>query len=396
MTVKEVILHIKKLQGCLVSAGRLCFLDLLLNETMSEKLERSRKGFIYIDFSLRMESLLIKSLGQKKKTVKWDEHIFTITKEIIETCNVELCENLQWYLESKAHDTIHYLIGKAKNDILLVPVAEVLNELKDVVKNNSVKAFTIDKIDITGSSAVERVFFGPAKIKEDKIFDTSYNDVGYTLPENGNTLEEIVPSCWSVAQGELRACELCALSVIEYDNLPLQFYWDFSKQSWDEARHALIYLNLSLSFFDTVITMIEKTHPLYKIIKSFKENKSGLPLPKDRNTWDAIINAELEERIILLNILTEGPAVARLTHKIKKEICTRYPQIKRVLEYDKADEMFHARIGNYWLKYLIPNLKSRKQKIEDAKLMKGFLLLTSIVEYSKGNMNELARELVND
>lgn len=396
MTIKEVTFHVKNLQGCFVTAGRLCFLDLLLKDTIIQKLDCSRKGLLYIDSSIKLENLLTKSLGQKKKFIKWDEHVRTTTEEIIETGNIDLCSHLLSQLESKAYFTIDDLIHKTGNDVLLSPVTEVLNDLKDIFKNKPVKEGNIEKIDIRGSSIVERVFFGPSKIKEDKIFDTSYDGVGYTLPENGNTLEEIVPSCWSVAQGELRACELCALSVLEYDNLPLQFYWDFSKQSWDEARHALIYLNLSLSFFDTIISVLNESNPLYKIIKSFKENKKGLPLPKDRNTWDAILNADLEERIILLNILTEGPAVARLTQKIKKDICTHYPEIKRVLEYDKADEMFHARIGNQWLKYLIPNLAKRKQKIEDAKLMKGFLLLTSIVEYSNGNIDELARELVKD
>ena len=53
--------------------------------------------------------------------------------------------------------------------------------------------------------------------------------------ETGDLLEDIMPSFWSVAHSEMLAAELCALSIIEYDHLPLKFYLDLAKQSWDEA-----------------------------------------------------------------------------------------------------------------------------------------------------------------
>ena len=395
MTVKDVTLHLKSLNSYLLSLGRLYFLKLLLEDSIDQKLRNSQKGFFYIDYSIKLESILIKSLNQKKKTIKWDDNIKSVIQDIISNKNLELLKSLESKLEIKSNSIVHFLISKIENDVLLNPLWGILNDLRLLLEDKSFEDIVSTDIDTLGSSNVERVFFGPSEIKLDKVFDTSYDNLDYTLPENGNTLEEIVPSCWSVSQGELRACELCALSIIEYDNLPLQFYWDFSKQSWDEARHSRIYLNLSLSFFEELKMTLDHDNPLYLIIKSFLENQRGLPLPKDRNTYDAILNAELDERIILLNVLTEGPAVGRLTQKIKKEICVRYPQIKRVLEFDKVDEMFHARIGNYWLKYLIPNIKKRKQRIEDAKLLKGFLLLTSIVEYSGGRIEELAEELAN-
>jgi hypothetical protein len=300
--------------------------------------------------------------------------------------------DLESDFEIKAHQLSHFIMERIKNDILLVPLTGLLNELKAIGEPLSSGYRDIKSLDTMGSGKAERVFFGPSQVILDDVFDTSYDMLDYTLPENGNTLKEIVPSCWSVAQGELRACELCALSIIEYDNLPILFYWDFSKQSWDEARHSRIYLDLALSFFDELRESLEFQDPLYRIICAYQDNNARLPLPKDRNTYEAILNSDLEERIILLNILTEAPAVGRLTQKIKKDICVSYPQIRRVLEFDKVDEMFHAKIGNYWLTYLIDDHKERKQRIEDAKLLKGFLLLTSFSEYSNTDIEDLAME----
>ncbi len=395
MTVKETTSCLSALNSYVLLLGRLYFLRLLLEESLQQKLINSQKGFSFIDCSLKLESLLTKSFNQKKRTFKWDDKIKNIIEDICKNNNIEILNSLESQLEIKSNSIVQFLISKSENDFLLIPLNGILNDLRMLLENRPFENYVSTDIDTLGSKNVERVIFGPPEIKLDKVFDPTYENLEYTLPENANTLEEIVPSCWSVAQGELRACELCALSIIEYDNLPLQFYWDFSKQSWDEARHSIIYLNLSLSFFEVLMKILDNSSPLYLIIKSFQEKKSGLPLPKDRNTYDAILNAELEERIILLNILTEAPAVGKLTQKIKKEICYHYPQIKRVLEFDKVDEMFHARIGNYWLKYLIPNLNKRKQKIEDAKLLKGFLLLTSIREYSNRKIEELAGEFIN-
>ena len=50
--------------------------------------------------------------------------------------------------------------------------------------------------------------------------------------------------------------------------------------------------------------------------------------------------SRIRGKIILLNILTEGPAVDRLAQKIKKDICITYPEIKRVLEFDKLMKCF--------------------------------------------------------
>ena len=154
-----------------------------------------------------------------------------------------------------------------------------------------------------------------------------------------------------------------------------------------------MYLNLGLSFFKEMEAILPSQSNLYQIIHSYNASKKGLPVPKNRNTYVAILNAGLEERIILMNILTEGPAVARLSMKMKRRVAAQYPEIRRAYEFDRVDESFHARIGSYWLKYLIPDLKERKQRIEDAKLLKGFLLVTSLSENSDASFEELALRL---
>jgi hypothetical protein len=72
-------------------------------------------------------------------------------------------------------------------------------------------------------------------------------------PEFSERLQDAVPYFWTLAIREAMACDSCALSGIEYDNLPLEFYRDIAKQAWDEAIHAEMFLRLSVELMPEVI-----------------------------------------------------------------------------------------------------------------------------------------------
>lgn len=397
MTAKEVIYQITKLNSYVFTLGRISFVEQLIRDSIKSKLLCAQNGHILLNEAINIENILIKFLNQKKGNYKWDPATYKYIVESLEKSNMDLLLKLKSDYEEKCACIIYFLEQNFGNDLLVIQFMGCLNRLSEIFVSKIEKGEILktSPLNVKGSKNVQRVLIGPSKIKIDKSFEPSYNILENPTPEFGNTLEEIVPYFWSLSLREILASELCSLSIIEYDNLPLQFYWDFSKQSWDEARHSEVYLNLSISFFDNLSQTLESKNKLYLIIESYNLTGKGLPVPKEKNMYEAILNSELEERLILMNILTEAPAIGRLIKKMKRSICNQYPEIKRTFEFDKIDETFHARIGNYWLKYLIPDPTIRRQKIEDTKMLRGILLLISISEYSDINLIEMAAELIN-
>ena len=395
MNLKDLVACLSVLKNYCMTIGRLSFLKLLMQESRDEKLRAAEQGFIYIDQSFTIESYLYQSFNQKPKAAQWDKRTAEEVQKIIEEDRLLSVIELIEECEEKYLNLCHFLKSKVEQDIILYPLFNILKNFKSSgYKKEIILEQVLNDLKRPSPEKPKRLFFGPSKIKIDKVFDltTENNDI---FSENADTLEDIIPSFWSVAHSEMLAAELCALTIVEYDYLPVKFYWDFAKQSWDEARHSHMYLNLGFSFFKEMESTLCIDSKLYQIIHSYNDSKKGLPIPKERNTYVAILNSDLEERIILMNILTEGPAVARLSKKMKRSVSEEYPEIRRAYEFDRVDESFHARIGNYWLKYFIPDLKERKQRIEDAKLLKGFLLATSLSENSDENFEELALRLAN-
>jgi hypothetical protein len=394
MTARDLIDQLRSLKSYLITLGRLNFVELLLIEQIDSKLLCAKSGFNLLHEANNIELFLVKFLNQKKGTIKWDDE----TRQAIHTCfkqnNLSELLRLKGQYEKNCFKELCMLKAAVRNDLLIYQLSPTLLNIASLLNwNGELMAPEPKALETLGAKNAKRVLFGPSTMQVDKVFNPTYDILNSPSPEFGETLEEIVPYFWSLSLREILASELCALSIVEYDNLPIQFYWDFAKQSWDEARHSKIYLGLSLSFFNDVETKLDEKSPIRRAVIAFNKGEAGLPVPKEKNMYEAIVNAELEERLILMNILTEAPAIARLTGKMKKGICSEYPEIKRVLEFDKIDETFHARIGSYWLKHLIPDSKIRGQKIEDTKILRGFLLLTSLSQYSKLNLPEMALNL---
>jgi len=397
MTVKDAVNQFKTLNSYVITLGRMSFVELLFTDSIDAKLLCSQDGYALINEAKSIEITLSKFLNQKKRTIKWDKLTKSQITESIETHNFNLFLQLKDDYEKKCSSIVNSIYRNLKDDLLVIQLSGSIGTISHLCDSKRKNKITqkISSLDIQGNKFSKKVLDGPSKIKIDKVFTPSYNILESQIPEFGEKLEEVVPYFWSLSLREILASELCSLSIIEYDNLPLQFYWDFAKQSWDEARHSRIYLNLSTSLFEDLESQLMKESNLYQIIKKYRLTNAGLQVPREKNMYEAILNSQLEERLILMNILTEAPAIGRLTRKLKMLICSKYPEIARVFEFDKIDETFHARIGNYWLKQLIPNSFDRRQKIEDTKLLRGILLLSSISEYSDFKLSEMAENLIN-
>uniref|UniRef100_UPI0039C6ACE9 hypothetical protein n=1 Tax=Umezakia ovalisporum TaxID=75695 RepID=UPI0039C6ACE9 len=149
------------------------------------------------------------------------------------------------------------------------------------------------------------------------------------------------------------------------------------------------YLEKSIAYFPEVIKR-DKDQSLIKIIKEYEQSKT-LPVPKELNFINSFYDTNLEERLVLLNIRTEAPAVARLKAKIASPFCRNYPEIAESFFLDKIDETSHGSIGYKWLKFLYPETEKRKKIIEEIDLSRGLFLKIALAENNHIDFFELLK-----
>ena len=121
--------------------------------------------------------------------------------------------------------------------------------------------------------------------------------------------------------------------------------------------------------------------------ETFFKTGSGLPIPSEGNFYGVMWRADLVERLILMQIQTETPAVKTLAKRKRGALCNRIPMLKWVVEV--VDEISHARIGHFWLRHLIPSKRSREEAKEVASLLRGVLLAAVIAPYENSKVSEL-------
>jgi hypothetical protein len=209
---------------------------------------------------------------------------------------------------------------------------------------------------------------------------------------SGFNSSETVPYFWHLANREALASPLCALSAVEYDNLPLQFYWDMAKQASDEARHAQYFLQTSLTLLPDLRGDVSlHAGCAWLSLAEFWSTGRGLPIPREGNLYESMLNADLIERLILMNYRTEMPAVGRITARIKSRFCQSHPQIADAYEFDRIDEASHGVIGKRWLERLLPNEDERLARLEESDLLRNVLILTSFCHHGGESMANLMR-----
>jgi len=167
----------------------------------------------------------------------------------------------------------------------------------------------------------------------------------------------------------------------EYDGLPLAFYRDMAKQTWDEVRHAVYCLDTALMLLPQLEVELPYDHPTRAAVRRFRETGTGLPVPLERNLYEAIANASLVERLVLMHHDTETPGIRTLKEHIGSQFCQVHSDIADGLAIFRRDEISHSRIGNVWFHHLVPDLEKRNTIIANTRLLRGVLLLTSFAHH---------------
>jgi len=399
--MEDAIKNLEKVSTLLAIKSRVHTLEFLNEPYLKKKLEISRKSYDCIYLSKTINDYMVSTYNNQLRTISWIsffddlEICFDDKKQLsllnLENFHLKLDSDINIYFnelnkisnESLMHSSIDFILSKTKSEILKCLSNDKLNRTKTY---NNIKY---------GGTEPHQFLKLPNIVKLDPIYEPKISVLNKPQVKFSQDSYEInVEFFWNLGIREILAAEICALSIFEYDGFPVDFYYDFLKQMWDESRHANYYLNKSISMFPKVIERgINKE--LIETIENYNL-KGKLPIPKEKNFIETFIDATIEERIVLLNIRTEAPAVARLKDKINSKFCEENLDIKQSFSMDRNDEISHGSIGYKWFKFLYPKKEDRALKLEEVDSMRGLLLFISLSEYSEKNYIETINDVINE
>jgi hypothetical protein len=398
LAVREVVERLTFLVIALSALSRLEALRVLDASDRFAKLEAAERSCVYADLAWVVQEQATRNYLAKANLVYWPRCLHPEKAGLIvegRINSIRLMDAIH-RVETDAWNVAIQLEQDASGTSLAGPVRPLTAQVKRMLPPPTSDGFGIERLADHDSESGRyfKTTTGPVSVSTDPIFTPTYTMLEQPAPIFGETVETSVPYLWTTVVGETMAAELCALSSVEYDGLPLAFHRDMAKQAWDEMRHAVYYLEAAVALLPTLESRLDESDPLKASLVAFRERQAGLPIPRELNLYETVLNSSLPERLILFQIQTEAPGASRKKRNLQSEVCQIYPDLARALEYDLRDEIVHARIGKIWLPYLVPDAAERRQLIEITGLLRGLLLLTSFAHHGSRSLGELMEDLV--
>ncbi|MFT5778415.1 MAG: hypothetical protein ACI837_001371 [Crocinitomicaceae bacterium] len=391
----EAVNPLKRILYLLTLESRLDTLALLGAKSFSDKLAHAQHAFGRIFISKTLEVYLISTYNFGEKTLTWEKVIDEVTDCFDDETTLDQLKlaDLKEKIGSDISWHLNELDQYDRTNLMYASVHFIGDTLKNQLKDLPEASKTPHFCELCwGTTEPKKFLATPDIIQLDEIFlpETSVLEKDQ-VRFSQESFDQNVEFFWNLGIREILAAEICAMSVFEYDNLPIDFYYDQIKQMWDEVRHANYYLEMSISLFP-IAQERSKNERLLGIIDTY--NKGGkLPVPKETNFAEAFRIASLTERLVLLNVRTEAPAVARLRKKMDSPFCAEFPEIKHFFSIDRNDEISHGAIGYKWLRFLYPDSETRKQVLNDVDSYRGLLLSTSIAGTNEEDFMQVLEKL---
>jgi hypothetical protein len=389
--LEETIRQLKSIRLALILLGRFSWLRMLTRERVSDKLPDARIGWLAFEHAYRCDEYLAHTYQEQSVRIYWSEDAKRYASSDpsggqIDTILIDIGSRIIKWITS-----LQMTIEEVP---VLAPIGDVVRDVSSslpFITQNALEVLHASSFDDSArtNSCVCRTIQGPRHVAIDPAFTPTDSLMDQPAPVFGDSVELATPYFWTLAMRESMASESTALSGIEYDGLPISFYRDIAKQTWDEMRHAQMFFELAVELIPYYGASLLDSDPRKALVHQFKETRTGLPVPKERNLYEAMWNADLPERLVIMQIKTEGPAVAAIRKKLKTKLCVVYPKIRLAFQVDEQDERSHAAIGARWLKYLIPDSTDRAELMAQAELLRGVLLLTSFSHYNSISLPEL-------
>ena len=374
----------------LATLGRLYALRNLGGRDVVERQSAARDFAICTDLANQMEDFATRYYHSRRTLISWPFALQPTIGNLIVNGDVALStlSTVITQVSVATKSVIQRLSTSAeKLSSLAEPLFVLLKRIESFVPPSPAANESYD-LDFSGQhyDRPVKVFRGPIKIHLGPHFKPTYSLTDRMPPEFGESIKENVPYFWVMATRETLASQMCALSAVEYDGLPLAFYSDMAKQCWDEARHSLAFVRLAN-------TLMASERPT-DIVDVLEPKNGGFPVPREGNLYESMLNATLVQRLVLMNQRSEAPAIPSIAKRLSSDFCRQNKAVEEFYEFDKIDETSHAAIGTRWLRHLVPDESERNLIAEEADLLRGVLLLTSFAHHGGRSITELAERFL--
>lgn len=390
-SLNKTIKYLRVLQTGIICLGRLQALAILAHGTLASKAKHAELAHVNFRHAATINSFLNEYYRTSvTQFVAWPSEHNPINSEILSggLISIEKLEHVISELTVDIAVTVEKLKVIECEQPLLAPVKTALSSVFSHFSDSTLGGSDLN-IEVTATNKVTKAFAGPICVPLDDSFVPTYSLLQKAVPGYGDTAKEVVPYFWGLAIRESLAADLCALSIVEYDGLPLQFYIDMSKQSWDEMRHSRFFFDKAVELLPELLNELQDNDSLLDNVRQFIASGKGLPIPKERNLYEAILNASLTERLILLHRDTETPGIMRIKEKISSPYSAQRPWLVDALTIVMRDEVTHASFGKTWLEYILPDENEREDLIQDTELLRGVYLLTSFAHHGNQDLTSL-------
>lgn len=353
--------------------------------------EAAAQDFVaYVDAASLLQEFAHRYYRTPQELISWPSNIQPDRVGVLAEGVVDLAilDGIITQVAAFARDTVSDLTATAGDSVLTRPLLVLLQRVVSPMPPFPNENCSSIGLSFKRTDRLVRALRGPTAVHLGPHFRLEYSMLDHPSPDFGDSTEQNVAYFWTMAARETLASQMCALSAVEYDGLPLAFYSDMAKQCWDEARHSLSFVRLAKKLANGDDQGSQNENELAK--RWFEPEDKGFPIPREGNFYEAMLNADLVQRLVLMNQRSEAPAIPEITKRLASDFCKRYAFVAEFYEFDRVDETSHASIGNRWLRHLIPDDSERGKAIEETDLLRSFLIMTTFAHHGGGELAELA------
>jgi hypothetical protein len=388
-------------QWLILHLARLIWVRVLLCPRYEDKVVLTSQVVELFGLASLLEYHLFNRFHRGRRALHWDQALSPLLKKIFQETTVDA--SLLSNVIASAHGQLKRALDALYRDISSI---RSLNSWSDLVTQIASSTsldcpqtdFRIPRLQPSPKPfrrKALKVLIGPLSSGFHPALVPLYSMLDFAAPAWSNQITGAIPYFWTLSTREAMACDACILSGIEYDGLPLDFYYDMARQAADEARHALMFFELAVELMPEYLRAADPSHKAFNFIAGYLEGTGKLPVPIEGGLFDAMWNSILQERLILMQIDTEGPAVARARKAAQSPLASSFPKVRLAYEVDCYDEIAHTRIGHRWLKYLVPSKGDRELLIQNTRKLRPFVLLTCFCRDRRHELAELIARFVD-
>jgi hypothetical protein len=387
------------LEAALVHLGRYKLVQVLVSPKYEEKSAFASSAVSLLDAAARVAEFNRRSFHTSAQEVFWHKRYNPARAGLLSESHVDrpqLAATIA-QLSRATLGSLEKLKSRVQGDQVISSCAPLLEDLhRSLALLGAASMGNEPSVALAPArrrrKCVHQAFRGPRQVGIDDRFVRSYSLLDVAAPGYSESLRDAVPYYWTLSTREAMACDSCALSAIEYDDLPLMFYRDMAKQAWDEARHAVLFLDLSRQLMPALLDELHDKQ-LRTVIVRFIETERGLPIPLEGNLYEVMWNSELAERLVLMQIETEAAAVPALKRRGGDQLCRRFSILRWAMDVDRNDEISHARIGHTWVRFLIPVPAERKEVILASRSLRPIFMADAFAQNGNSSVLEIVADV---